>query len=816
MSFLSRGFVFVAFVLLLLLYLLPSFTRAASVGILTPIPDNRQISPPVVSSTPRPHTDDTLQAGHDIYIQDIALRGLHYFHASQVFRILGLSTAHHYSKSELEAAVRHLTNSGLFATVSFTYESKGVLVITLKEQPILSTVEITGNHLLTKEKILGLLKEVDIQEGYLFQRGAMETIREQLVAGYESAGEYNISIDYETKEVDDNSIKLTIKIYEARSALVQEIRFVGNHFFSDKALRDIIELRGPIVRLWGYQGSRYTAAALDGDISRLTSTYHDKGFLDFEVTGHQVAFSRDRDYLYITIALQEGVHYKVASNQLGGDTIIPRSEAASILFTPVNQYYSQSTIDKRIGKLESALKDIGYLDAKVDLRTETHPEKAAADLTYVVSPGYQKYVRRVLIKGNRFTADEVIRREIRQTEGAVASQKLIDISKVRINRLGHFKNVNVSVKPVPGTKDMVDVVFEVEESPRFNIQARLEYSSRYHWGVSFGYGQKNILGSGYDFNIDAKYQEERQSASLGFYDPALFDTSLTAYYSLSLSREKSGKQKYYNYDLSTRVGYPVTENSSIRYHLAWNYTHTVRPKDKYLTLDVKKYIDAKGVTYKDYVGGISLFTNTLNYGFMPTKGISQEIAYYISAPFGTNSFYTVDYSFDGYLPLTPNESFVLHLELDADYARTYGKSKGLYPYYRNHYLGGIYDMIGFSDQSIGPDSYYADDLSVAGKVGGNIRFVQTSSLILPKLPNQPNFRSSIFVQSGALYNNQCLVKYGSCDNSISTRDVRMSAGIRATWVTPIAPISISLAQPIRYKKGDDVELVQFAVGFSFQ
>ena len=91
---------------------------------------------------------------------------------------------------------------------------------------------------------------------------------------------------------------------------------------------------------------------------------------------------------------------------------------------------------------------------------------------FLVQPGNRTYARKILFSGNYLTNDEVLRREMRQFEGAWASDNLIEGSKLRLERLGFFKEVNVETIPVPGTEDQVDIEFTVENKKLWMLQTR--------------------------------------------------------------------------------------------------------------------------------------------------------------------------------------------------------------------------------------------------------------------------------------------------------------------------------------------------------
>ena len=116
------------------------------------------------------------------------------------------------------------------------------------------------------------------------------------------------------------------------------------------------------------------------------------------------------------------------------------------LMTTSNEY-----ITRRLG-------NEGYTFAEVQGFPEVNEEDKTAKITFLIKPGMRAYVRRIEFRGNTKTADTVLRREMRQMESASANNALIEMSKVRLERLGFFKEVNVENVQVAGTNDQIDVV----------------------------------------------------------------------------------------------------------------------------------------------------------------------------------------------------------------------------------------------------------------------------------------------------------------------------------------------------------------------
>ena len=267
---------------------------------------------------------------------------------------------------------------------------------------------------------------------------------------------------------------------------------------------------------------KYSKEKLEGDIENLESFYLDRGYLKFSIESSQVSVSKDKQDVFITLSISEGEQYKIDEVSVIGDVPLDEAIYNPILDNLKDQIYSQAQITSIEEYLVNFLGNEGYTFAEVTGNPDMSEEANKVSLIFLVQPGNRTYARKILFSGNYLTNDEVLRREMRQFEGAWASDNLIEGSKLRLERLGFFKEVNVETIPVPGTEDQVDIEFTVEEESTSSIGGSIGYSD---FGMNLGLNlsDNNYLGSGNRFNLAINKSVYQEAYNISFFDPYFHD-----------------------------------------------------------------------------------------------------------------------------------------------------------------------------------------------------------------------------------------------------------------------------------------------------
>ncbi|MGY8772901.1 MAG: outer membrane protein assembly factor BamA, partial [Gammaproteobacteria bacterium] len=458
-----------------------------------------------------------VSAFDEFLITDIRIVGLQRVSIGSIFTAIPVSVGDKMNEGKVSEITRALFSTAQFNDIQIGKDGNA-LIISVAERPSISSIELEGNKALKSEDLLKGLEGAGISEGQVYKRSTLNGMKSELVRQYASQGRYGAGVDIETIDKPRNTIELKIIIDEGESAKIKKVNIIGNKLFSDSDLMAGFELKEGKWYSFLSNKNKYSKEKLKGDIENLESFYLDRGYLKFSIESSQVSVSKDKKDVFITLSVSEGEQYKIDEVTIIGD--VPLDEG---LYTPIldslnDQIYSQAQITSIEEYFVNFLGNEGYTFAEVTGNPDISEEANKVSLIFLVQPGNRTYARKILFSGNYLTNDEVLRREMRQFEGAWASDNLIEGSKVRLERLGFFKEVEVETIPVPGTEDQVDIEFTVEEESTSSIGGSIGYSD---FGMNLGLNlsDNNYLGTGNRFNLAINKSVYQEAYNISFFDP---------------------------------------------------------------------------------------------------------------------------------------------------------------------------------------------------------------------------------------------------------------------------------------------------------
>ena len=752
-------------------------------------------------------------------VTDIRIDGLQRVSAGTVFNSLPVEVGDDVEAPEVAGAVRSLYQTGYFNDIQIGRDGD-VLVVTVTERPSISEIEFKGNKAIKTEDLTKGLSQAGLAEGEIFQQATLEAIRLELERQYVSQGRYGASITAEVEAQPRNRVKLTINVKEGKVATIQHVNVVGNTVFTDEELTELFELQKTEWYQFFSSADKYSREKLSGDLERLRSYYLDRGYINFNIASTQVSISPDKQGVYITVNLDEGDKYTISDVNLAGDIVIPEDEAQKLLLAKNDQVFSRRVITTTEEVLSRRLGNEGYTFANVTGIPKPDHDNKTVSLTFFVDPGRRAYVRRINFSGNTKTDDEVLRREMRQMEGASANTQKIEQSKVRLERLGFFKQVNVETPPVPGTSDQIDVNYSIEEQPSGSITASVGYSQSDGLLLGGSISQSNFLGSGNKVSIALNKSDVSQLYNFSFMDP---------YYTVDgVSRGFDVFYRKYDYtssDISSyaadtyggnvRYGYPISESQSLSFSLGIDGTSITTGKS---TPEViSDYLKVEGEKFTNFKATLGWSESELNRGLLPTDGYSQSVSVTAAVPGSTTTFYKLMYRGQYFQPIT--HGLTARLATRLGYAGAYGSTSEV-PFFENYYSGGFGSVRGYKDNTLGPKAAEGEggNANNYNSIGGNVLIEGTVEILIPMpfVKDQRSLRTSVFFDYGNVFDTSCstLASVEGC-TSPDLSELRYSVGIGLTWVTPLGPLTFSLAEALNPKGKDETQVFQFSLGAPF-
>ncbi|GAA0574905.1 outer membrane protein assembly factor BamA [Halomonas salifodinae] len=759
-------------------------------------------------------------SANEFNISDIRVEGLQRVPAASVFNAFPVGAGERVEERELAEAARELFATGLFEDIQLARDGE-VLIIQVVERPFIAAIEISGNSLVPEEELRRAMRGVDLAEGEVLQLSTLEEMQRELEQLYQSQGRYSARIDTRVEEVGDNRVRVNIDINEGAVARIRQINIVGNRAFDNDTLSDVFELEDRPGRIFGwFSKDEYSREALAGDLERLRAFYLDRGYVNFDIASTQVAISPDQSQIFITVNVDEGRQYRLGDIRFEGDLIIPPSEARALVAATPGEIFSRSEVTASVEALRSRLGAEGFTFAEIEPVPQVRDDGETVDLLLAVNPGRRAYVRRIDFVGNTTTQDEVLRREMIQLEGAPASTESISQSRQRLERLGFFKQVEVETRPVPGEPDQLDVTYRVEEQPSGSISASIGFSQTA--GVIYGAGlsQSNFLGTGNRVNFNAQRSDTFTGLNFGYTNPYWTLDGISRGYNL-FYRETD----YEDSDISTystdsfgggiNFGYPIDEISRLNFGASLEDLTIKTYNDT--ALEIRQYVEDQGADAQSLKLTASWTRNSLNRGVMPTAGNYQRLSLEAAVPGSDADYYKLRYRAQQLFAL--NNDWSLKFGTTLGYADSIGNDP--YPFYENFFSGGLGSVRGFTGNTLGPRTTPPSSGDRERTLGGNMLVEGSVELFFPVpfVEDQRSLQAGFFLDAGNTFLTSCLpVPAGEtsrCESGIDLGELRYSAGIGLSWLTPVGPLTFSIAEPLNDESGDDTQFFQFSLGQTF-
>lgn len=733
-------------------------------------------------------------------VRDIRVEGLQRVEPGTIFASLPFRVGETYSDDKGSTAIRALFALGLFKDVRLEV-SGDVLVVIVEERPTIADVSFVGAKEFDKDALKKALREIGLSDGQSFDKALADKAEQELKRQYINKSMYSAEVITTVTPIERNRVNLTFNVIEGDVAKIKEIHVVGNKAFSESTLRDLFDLDTGGWMSWYTKSDRYSRAKLNADIETLRSYYLSRGYLEFKIDSTQVAISPDKQDVSITINISEGERFIVSGVKLEGNFINKDEEFKSLVTIKPGEAYNADTVAATTKAFTDYFGTFGFAFARVEAVPEIDRVNNRVSLVLQGEPSRRAYVRRINVSGNNRTRDEVIRREFRQFESSWYDGDKIRLSRDRVDRLGFFTDVNVDTQDVAGTQDQVDVAVTVVEKPTGNLQLGAGFSSGEKLSLSFGVKQENIFGSGNYLGVEVNTSKLYRTLVLTTVDPYFtadgISRALDVYFRTTRPLDGQGG----DYGLKTT-------GTSLRFGVPFSETDTVYFGAGYERLTIETGINALPSTYQAYANqfGFTSSTVPLTVGWtrdnrdsalVPTKGRYQR-AFGEWGVAGDARYVRGNYQFQQYIPLNKQYTVALNAEI--------GWGKGMdnrpFPIFKNFSSGGLGSVRGFQQGSLGPRD--ASDLALGGpkKISLNGELIAP----FPGTGNDRTLRMFAFVDAGNVFGE--FQKY-------SVSEMRASVGVGISWISPVGPLRLGIANPIRKKVGDRIERFQFQIGTSF-
>jgi outer membrane protein insertion porin family len=732
-------------------------------------------------------------------VRDIRVEGLQRVEPGTVFASLPFRIGDQYNDEKGSAAIRALFGLGLFKDVRLEV-SGDVLVVIVEERPTVADVDFVGTKEFDKDALKKALREIGLTEGRPYDQGLADRAEQELKRQYINKSLYGAEVVTTVTPIERNRVNLTFTVTEGEPARIKEIRIVGNQAFSESTLKGLFDLDTGGFLSWYTKSDRYSRAKLNADLEALRSYYLSRGFLEFRIDSTQVALSPNKQDITITVNVTEGERYVVSGVRLEGNYLGREEEFKSLVTIRPGQPYNADHVAQTTKAFTDYFGNFGYAFANVEARPEIDRTNNRVAFVLVAEPSRRAYVRRVNIAGNNRTRDEVIRREFRQFEASWYDADKIKLSRDRIDRLGFFREVNIETSDVPGAPDQVDLNITVVEKPTGSLQLGAGFSSAEKLALSFSIKQENAFGTGNYLGVEvntSKYNRTIVFNSVNpYFTPDGISRTIDLYHRTSRPYEDQGG----NYQLATtgaglRFGVPFSELDTVYFGAALERTE-IKPGTN-IPAAYLAYADRFGFTSSSLPLSIGWSRDSRDSAIAPNSGRFQRVGGEVGVG-GDARYLRANYQFQQYVPL--NKQFTLAFNGEVGWGKGLGDRP--FPVFKHFYSGGLGSVRGFDQGTLGPRDV------TGSSIGGPKKITLNGEVItpFPGAGNDRTLRLFGFVDVGNVFGENEKVRFG---------DMRASVGVGLSWISPIGPLRLAVAQPIRKFAGDRIQRLQFQIGTSF-
>jgi outer membrane protein insertion porin family len=773
-------------------------------------------------------------AGHAAFepfvVRDFRVEGAQRIAVGTIYNYLPINIGDTVDEQRLREAGRAIFMTGFFQDFEFRRDGD-TLVIVVLERPSIQEFTFDGNKDIKDEDLTRVLTDAGLTQGKIFDQSVLDEVTQALTEQYYGRGKYAAQVTPTVEPLEDNRVRVSIAIEEGDRAKIRQVNIVGNTQFEDDEIIDGFELSTGNWLSFIRQNDRYSKEALEGDLETLRSFYMDRGFADFRVDDVQVQISPDKRDIFVTISIDEGDRYTISDVRLAGEMVVPEEDLRNLIQVQPGQMFSQRLLAASEEFMSLRLGLDGYAFAEIRAVPELNEETKEAAITFFVDPRNRVYVRRINFNGSDSVNDEVFRREMLQLEGGYLSNALVDRSQVRLQRLPYIESVEHETTPVPGSPDLVDVDFEIEEGLPGQFGGSLGFSEAY--GVTLGgnFIHSNFMGTGNRVQLDLRGGEYQKVYDINFTDAYRTIDGLARTISLTyqdITQFTSVTSDFSTTTLSAGInwGYPITEYQNLRFGFAYQDAELLT--SAFSSQQARDWVQQNGnpFTVSENIYGTKVQSlelvagwsyDSLNAALFPTAGTRFAAVLNASVPVSEVEYFMTGFDFTKYVRLPGAWRFRINSEIA--YGDAFGDTTALPPF-RNRYGGGPGSVRGFKESTLGPID------SLRNPYGGNLLFANQFELIIPTPEKiSGSTRIALFYDMGGVFSTGGVTFYDKLgdpiDYDFDYDRLKKSVGLGVEWLAPLGLLRFSYAVPLNEDEetdrfyADDVERFQFSIGNAF-
>jgi len=750
-----------------------------------------------------------------VMVSDVIITGNRFIEKDAILYGIQTKRGEVFSPEVLQDDLKKIYQMGYFKDIQITSNDTDAgkeITVHVSEKPLIRAVQIKGNKNIKLEDIQ---KVMEVKPRTILDVNRVIADIAKIKKLYLDKGYYNADISYNISAVDDDFASIDFLITENKVVKIKKVTFSGNDSIPAKELRNVIETRKKHWLLsWFTTVGIFKDESLEKDMERLTAYYYSKGFLLVKVAKPDVDFKDGG--IYVHFAVTEGERFTIGTLDFKGDLIFDQKLLLTKIKSSAGKTFNGRTLNDDLIALKGLYAEKGFAFADISPLTEIKQEEKKVNITFSIDRGDKIYIEKISITGNTRTRDNVIRRELRLTEGAVYNSEEIKRGKQEINNLGFFEDVNINTEP-GSTPKLVKLHVEVKERPTGSFSIGAGYSSVDSIMGMFQISQNNLFGKGQQLTLMAQLGGHSSYYNISFTEPWFRDKPVSVGFDLyNISRE------YEEFDrdsagLTLRTSFPFYDYDFTRYHISYRFESAdikiIDDDEDEVALDIQKQ---EGKTVTSSITN-AIIRDSRDDRWKPRTGDYTNLAMELAGFGGDSRYLGINFSYAKWFPLPWDTAFMARgtigemFELGEDI-----------PISEKYFLGGIDSMRGFEARSVGPREHkprsskhirlfgstyrikrtgYSDEEDV---IGGEKQLFFNFEYLFPVM-KEAGIRGVVFFDTGNAYDR----------NETFFSDLRYDVGAGVRWYSPFGPLRVEWGWNLSPRKDESSSNFEFSMGRSF-
>ena len=737
-------------------------------------------------------------------ITSINFKGLVHLSPETAKEIMGLKVGDELNVDSTDRAIAKLFRQGYFDDI-YIENKGGDVTVTVKEKPSIARIDIKGVVTNDKTAIDGL---INIKQGNMYDELAIERAKERIRQYYESKGYFDTVIDVTKEPVagNESSLFVTMNINRGENIIIENVNLVGAKLFDYGDIEPVVanKEREFMGWMWGRNDGKVKLFELPNDPARIQDKYYQKGYLDATVSNPYLNAYMDNYTADLTYYVTEGEQYRVSSVDIEAPEFLELDKEKILkgFRLESGDVMNSARLRQDMKKLDDMVADKGYAFVRINPKTEKNVEDKTVSIVYEVVPDEKVYIRNVQISGNDRTVDRVVRRELYLTEGNLYSRTDLQDSKDALKRTSYFDEVEIEEQRVGANQ--VDLLVKVKEASTGSISGGIGYGSSDGLLLNASVSDTNVFGSGMKGVISVDRSDNELSGQIGLTNPRLFDSEYSLGGTLYANDYSWNNYDEKSYGLNVVVGRKLTRNLSASLGYIIEQSRISGLSDVLKTVGYKD-----GKSLKSSLIPSITYNSTDDY-YLPRTGIIASTSLEFAGVGGDEKFLKSRTNFNWYQGIREWVDYDLIFRFKSSFGKIW--DRGWVPINERLYLGGIRNLRGFESRTVSPKVKVASGSWY--ETGGDMSFNSSAELSFP-LIERVKMRGLLFVDYGVIRGKIANVTAPGIVDYIDGRISRYSAGAGIEWVTPMGPLQLIFAKPLKKQDGDDTSTFEFTIGQRF-